>query len=103
MLFEVEVKENQTKELLETGIDEITFLLSLNEGEPVKPFHKIASGGELSRSMLALKILYGNSHDLGLMVFDLYSNLNSLVDAFNNDDVFSFKEEVRHCITKCVS
>ena len=70
VLFEVEVKENQTKELLETGIDEITFLLSLNEGEPVKPFHKIASGGELSRSMLALKILYGNSHDLGLMVFD---------------------------------
>ena len=38
VLFEVEVKENQTKELLETGIDEITFLLSLNEGEPVKPF-----------------------------------------------------------------
>ena len=70
MLFEVEVKENKTKELLETGIDEVNFLLSLNEGEPVKPFHKIASGGELSRSMLALKILYGKSHDLGLMVFD---------------------------------
>ena len=70
VLFEVEVKENKTKELLETGIDEVNFLLSLNEGEPVKPFHKIASGGELSRSMLALKILYGKSHDLGLMVFD---------------------------------
>jgi len=70
VLFEVEVKENKNKALLETGIDEVTFLLSLNEGEPVKPFHKIASGGELSRSMLALKILYGKSHDLGLMVFD---------------------------------
>ena len=58
------------KVLKEDGIDEVEFLISLNEGEPLKPFYKVASGGELSRSMLALKILYGKIYNLGLMVFD---------------------------------
>ncbi len=56
--------------LLEDGIDQVLFLISLNEGEPLKPFYKVASGGELSRSMLALKILYGRINMLSLMVFD---------------------------------
>lgn len=57
-------------DLKEEGIDEITFLISLNEGEPLKPFYKVASGGELSRSMLALKILFAKIENLSLMVFD---------------------------------
>lgn len=68
--FQVSFKESENKTLKEDGIDEIEFLISLNEGEPVKPFYKVASGGELSRSMLALKILYGKIYNLSLMVFD---------------------------------
>lgn len=68
--FKVHFNDNSLKTLYENGLDDVIFLISLNEGEPLKSFHKVASGGELSRSMLALKMLYGKSHDLGLMVFD---------------------------------
>lgn len=68
--FKVHFNDNSLKTLYENGLDDVIFLISLNEGEPLKPFYKVASGGELSRSMLALKMLYGKSHDLGLMVFD---------------------------------
>lgn len=65
--FKVDFKEIS---LSITGIDEVTFLISLNKGEPVKPFYKVASGGELSRSMFAFKILYSKINNLDLMVFD---------------------------------
>ena len=64
------VSFKQSDDLLESGIDEIMFLISLNEGEPLMPFYKVASGGELSRSMLALKIIYVTTHKLKLVVFD---------------------------------
>lgn len=54
----------------ERGIDEIDFLISFNKGEPVKPLSKVASGGELSRLMLAFKIIYLSKNDLSFMVFD---------------------------------
>lgn len=66
-VFFLETKEGVLKE---DGIDEVEFMISLNKGEPLKPFYKVASGGELSRSMLALKIMYGTIYNLGLMVFD---------------------------------
>ncbi len=66
--FKVDFKE--LDELSEFGIDDVTFLISLNEGEPLMPFYKVASGGELSRSMLALKIIYLKVHKLKLIVFD---------------------------------
>src|SRR5690554_2518652 len=68
--FKVDFDVSDEDTLKEDGIDEIEFLISLNEGEPLKPFYKVASGGELSRSMLALKIIYGKIYNLGLMVFD---------------------------------
>lgn len=54
----------------DAGIDEIDFLITFNVGEPPKPLSKVASGGELSRIMLAFKILYLNKNPLSLMVFD---------------------------------
>ena len=45
------------KRLNERGMDQVEFYFSSNPGEPVKPLAKIASGGELSRLMLALKSL----------------------------------------------
>ncbi len=52
------------------GIDRVDFLLSTNKGEPRKPLRQIASGGELSRIMLALKTLLVKQETLNLMVFD---------------------------------
>ncbi len=52
------------------GIDHIDFLISPNIGETLKPLRKIASGGELSRIMLALKTIFANNKQLNLMIFD---------------------------------
>lgn len=52
------------------GMDEVRFLISTNPGEPVKPLSKIASGGELSRIMLAIKNVLTRSEDVGTLIFD---------------------------------
>ena len=52
------------------GDDEIEFMISPHPGEPVKPLSKIASGGELSRLMLAIKSLEAEKGGVGTMVFD---------------------------------
>jgi DNA repair protein RecN (Recombination protein N) len=54
----------------ETGVDEIEFLISPNPGEPLMPLRKIASGGELSRVMLALKKILAGADAVGTLVFD---------------------------------
>lgn len=54
----------------ENGIDQVEFMLTTNAGEPLKPLRKIASGGELSRIMLALKTLLVKKEGLNLMIFD---------------------------------
>ncbi len=53
-----------------TGIDIIEFLFSANPGEPLKPIHKVASGGELSRIMLALKSVFAEYDDIPVLIFD---------------------------------
>ena len=52
------------------GIDDIDFYVTFNKGEPLKPLSKVASGGELSRLMLAFKIIYLENNPLSFMVFD---------------------------------
>ncbi|TEB17532.1 DNA repair protein RecN [Pelotomaculum sp. FP] len=52
------------------GLEQIEFLISPNRGEPLKPLTKIASGGELSRIMLALKTLLAQADDKPVLVFD---------------------------------
>lgn len=52
------------------GIDEVDFMISFNKGEPLKPLSKIASGGELSRFMLALKTILGNKLPMQIKIFD---------------------------------
>ena len=63
------VKRIQT-DFTENGRDEIEFLISANAGEEPKPLAKIASGGELSRIMLAIKNVIADLDDVGTMVFD---------------------------------
>lgn len=52
------------------GLDQVEFLFSANPGEPLKPLREIASGGELSRVMLALKSLLAESDTIDILVFD---------------------------------
>ncbi len=53
-----------------SGIDEVRFLMSANVGEELKPIHKIASGGELARIMLAMKNVFAAQESVMTMVFD---------------------------------
>lgn len=52
------------------GLDDIEFYISTNPGEPLKPLTKIASGGELSRMMLAMKTIFAKSQGITSIIFD---------------------------------
>ena len=56
--------------LRSTGYDRVEFLISTNPGEPPKPLCKIASGGELSRIMLAFKNILSYNDTIGTLIFD---------------------------------
>jgi len=56
--------------LTKEGVDLVRFLISPNLGEDLKPLDKIASGGELSRIMLALKVILGDSDKVATLIFD---------------------------------
>ncbi|MGX6978505.1 DNA repair protein RecN [Vagococcus elongatus] len=66
-VFEVKF---QKKVWQRTGQDDIEFFISTNPGEPTKPLVKVASGGELSRVMLAMKSLFSESQGITSIVFD---------------------------------
>jgi DNA repair protein RecN (Recombination protein N) len=83
--FQVEVKQEpdtqgvpatlndqppQTYACDQTGIDHVQFLIAPNPGEPFKPLTKIASGGETSRLMLALKTILANADATPTLIFD---------------------------------
>ena len=53
-----------------TGIDSVEFLISLNPGEPPRPLTKVASGGEASRLMLAIKTILSTADQIPILVFD---------------------------------
>lgn len=56
--------------LSSSGIDTVEFLFSANPGEPLKPLSKVASGGELSRVMLALKSILAEVDKIPVLIFD---------------------------------
>ncbi|HEY3197250.1 MAG TPA: DNA repair protein RecN [Nitrospirales bacterium] len=62
--------EDQAASLCATGIDDVQFLFSANAGEPLQPLTRIASGGELSRVMLAVKTVLGRVDPVPVLVFD---------------------------------
>lgn len=68
-LFDVGI-EQLSDSFYESGIDDVQFLLATNKGEPVKPLHKIASGGEISRIMLALKKIFAKHDEISTVIFD---------------------------------
>lgn len=58
------------KEYLYNGNDDVEFLISPNIGEPLKPLSKIASGGEISRVILAIKTIFAESDNVNTVIFD---------------------------------
>ncbi|MEN1066455.1 DNA repair protein RecN [Listeria monocytogenes] len=67
--FSVRFEANKM-ELTELGQDSVVFYMSTNPGEPLKPLAKIASGGELSRMMLALKTIFSRHQGITSIIFD---------------------------------
>ncbi len=65
--FDVEFNKGKYKA---NGCDEVEFLISANPGQPLKPISKIASGGELSRIMLAIKSVFSGIDDIDTVIFD---------------------------------
>ena len=68
-VFEVKINSGETF-ISKLGMDEVEFYLSTNPGEPLKPLSKIASGGELSRIMLALKSIFSKHQEITSIIFD---------------------------------
>lgn len=68
VLFKVEIKPSG--KLSSTGIDDVLFTIATNSGDVLKPLSKIASGGELSRIMLAIKNILTKNEEVGTLIFD---------------------------------
>ncbi|MDO4486771.1 MAG: DNA repair protein RecN [Bacillota bacterium] len=66
--FSIEFSDSET--FTQEGTDLIEFKISTNRGEPMKPLSKIASGGEMSRIMLAFKKIIGDYDEIPTMIFD---------------------------------
>ncbi len=68
--FRVLVRKKKDDEIKKYGMDNIEFVISTNPGEPFKRLRKIASGGELSRVMLAVKSILAESDNINVLIFD---------------------------------
>lgn len=66
----VQVNEYSEGNFDQNGVDEVVFYISTNIGEPPKPLTKIASGGELSRIMIALKTIFSSTMGITSIIFD---------------------------------
>ena len=64
------IQFESTKDYTAEGMDDIEFMISLNPGQPVKPLAGVASGGELSRIMLAIKAVMAKRDEIETLIFD---------------------------------
>lgn len=67
-LVKIDIKK--TDKISADGSDEVEFLISTNLGQSLKPLYKIASGGEVSRIMLALKVIFSKVDNIPILIFD---------------------------------
>lgn len=65
-----EIKISPASAITATGRDDVEIFISTNKGEPLKPLIKVASGGEISRIMLAIKNITGNTDNIHTLIFD---------------------------------
>lgn len=69
-VFDIRINRLSEEQFKENGMDEVEFYITTNPGEPLKPLVKVASGGELSRIMLALKTIFSTSQGVTSIIFD---------------------------------
>jgi DNA repair protein RecN (Recombination protein N) len=62
--------DQEPVELSGAGVDKVTFMLAANTGEDMKPLRQVASGGEVSRIMLALKSVFASADTIPTLIFD---------------------------------
>ncbi len=67
--FEIEVRPDEEK-MAAGGFDDVEFMISTNPGEKIRPLDQVASGGELSRIMLAIKTVVAEKDDIDTLIFD---------------------------------
>ena len=65
-----EIRFGERTECMADGLDDVEFMVSLNPGQPVKPLVDVASGGELSRIMLAIKTVMADRDAVETLIFD---------------------------------
>ncbi len=68
-IFEIRIESN-LQHFSKNGVDHVEFYISTNPGEPLKPLSRVASGGELSRIMLALKSIFSKHQGITSIIFD---------------------------------
>jgi DNA repair protein RecN (Recombination protein N) len=68
--FVAGITSSESQSLDETGMDKVEFLFSSNPGEEVRPLARIASGGELSRIMLAFRHIFAREEGISTLIFD---------------------------------
>lgn len=68
--FNVGIKYEENEEYTENGLDDIEFLIATNVGDEEKPLIKVASGGEISRIMLAIKTVLADTDEVPVLIFD---------------------------------
>jgi DNA repair protein RecN (Recombination protein N) len=68
--FSVKYTNDGKDKLSSSGKDDITFMISTNVGQPLKPINRVASGGEISRVMLTLKIIFADVQGTETIIFD---------------------------------
>lgn len=72
--FKVDISPNLDRNndvnFTKKGIDKVEFLISSNPGEPLKPLSQVASGGEISRIMLAMKVIFAKIDNIPTLIFD---------------------------------
>ncbi len=64
------INDDKKSSINETGIDKLEFYISTNTGEKLRPLHEVASGGEVSRIMLAIKSIIAATSGIPILVFD---------------------------------
>jgi len=69
-VFQVRIERKEAGVFDYNGFDDVAFYISTNVGEPMKPLVKVASGGELSRVMLALKTIFSKHQGITSIIFD---------------------------------
>lgn len=97
--FKIEI--NKHDELNQHGIDDIEFFVSLNKGQPLRPLIKVASGGEISRLMLGLKVVFSKLFGIHSIIFDEIDTGVSGQVALSVGK--KMKELSKHCQVICIT